>query len=166
MKSFNRLKTDKKLVLIGGAPFASEYVQAIEKEAGDNVVLPGFCYDREILRDIWCNCYAYIHGNEVGGTNPALLQAMANRNYILARDVTFNRDVLSNCGQYYDKDVDALVSKMQWTLDHPEQMERGRNKAVQRIREKYNWDDVAVAYEKLFQAIKNGEHPWRSRGKI
>ena len=42
----------------------------------------------------------------------------------------------------------------------------GRNKAVQRIREKYNWDDVAVAYEKLFQAIKNGEHPWRSRGKI
>ena len=77
VKSFNRLKTDKKLVLIGGAPFASEYVQAIEKEqAGDNVVLPGFCYDREILRDIWCNCYAYIHGNEVGGTNPALLQAM------------------------------------------------------------------------------------------
>jgi glycosyltransferase involved in cell wall biosynthesis len=69
LRAFKRLKTDKKLVLLGGAPFVSEYVQAIEREGGDNVILPGFCYDQELLRDIWCNCYAYVHGNEVGGTN-------------------------------------------------------------------------------------------------
>lgn len=160
VRAFNRLETGKKLVLIGGAPFASEYVRAIEREAGENVVLPGFCYDRDVLRDVWSNCYAYIHGNEVGGTNPALLQAMASGNYVIARDVDFNRNVLADCGRFYAKDEAALAEAMQWTLDHPERLDEGRQKAMRRIREHYDWDQVAMLYDRLFQELVRGDHPW------
>ena len=162
VQAFNRLKTDKKLVLIGGAPFASKYVQAIKRESGENVILPGFNYDKDVLRDIWCNCYSYIHGNEVGGTNPALLQAMACGNYVIARDVAFNREVLAECGKFYTKNEEDLTRAMQWTLDHPDRLDEGRKKAQQRIREHYDWDQVAIGYDQLFQKLVHDVYPWPS----
>jgi len=160
VQAFNCLKTDKKLLLIGGAPFASKYVQAIERESGENVILPGFNYDKNVLRNLWCNCHAYIHGNEVGGTNPALLQAMANGNYVIARNVIFNRNVLTDCGRFYAKDKKDLAKAMQWTLDHPDLLDEGRKKAMQRIRTHYDWNQVAMKYDQLFQKLVRGDYPW------
>ncbi len=72
VEAFNRLKTDKKLVLVGGVRYGSDYFPELKAAAGGRVLLPGFIYDKDLFKELWCNCYAYIHGNEVGGTNPAL----------------------------------------------------------------------------------------------
>ncbi|MBE0596626.1 MAG: DUF1972 domain-containing protein [Desulfuromonadales bacterium] len=161
LRAFQGLDTDKKLVLVGGVPYDSDYARQIRQEAGEGVLLPGFIYEPELLRELWCNCYAYVHGNEVGGTNPALLQAMANGCPTLAIDVPFSRDVLDDTGIFFAHETEDLRQKMGWTLAHPEELNLLREKAVARIREHYSWEEVADGYERLFEELVEGRHPWR-----
>jgi glycosyltransferase involved in cell wall biosynthesis len=156
--AYSRLKTDKKLVLVGGVPYESKYSRQIKSEAKDGVIMPGFIYDKELLNELWCNCYAYIHGNEVGGTNPALLQAMASSCITIAIDVLFSRDVLSDGGIYFVKDPENLASKMQWTLEHPTELKDYKQRALERIREHYSWDKVTDGYELLFNELVAGKY--------
>ena len=160
IKAFKKLNTKKKLVLVGGNPYPSQYTREIEKDAGGNVLLPGFIYDQDILKELWCNCYAYVHGNSVGGTNPALLQTMASGCFSIASDISFNHDVLDNCGIFYKTNKESLAEKMQWTLDHEDQLDTYRQKAQHRVREHYTWDRIADQYEELFQELVQGKYPW------
>lgn len=155
IQAYKRLATDKKLVVIGGVPYESDYSQQISKEAAGhpNIILPGSIYDKELLNEIWCNCFAYVHGNEVGGTNPALLQAMANRCFTIAIDVSFSRDVLADSGIFFAKDVQTLATRMQWTLDHGQELTAYKDNAVERIRLHYSWEKVTDDYEALFEEM-------------
>lgn len=158
--AYKRFETDKKLVLVGGVSYESEYSQQIkfEAKAKEGIILPGFIYDKELLNELWCNCYAYIHGNEVGGTNPALLQTMASGCFTIAIDVPFSRDVLNDGGIYFGKDPENLASKMRWALDHPTELKDYKERALERIREHYSWDKVADGYELLFNELVAGKY--------
>lgn len=153
LEAFKKLNTDKKLVLVGGVPYESPYSRQIVAEKNERVVLPGPIYDKELLNELWCNCYAYIHGNEVGGTNPALLQAMASGCFTIAIDVPFSRDVLRHGGIYFMKRPEDLTEKMRWALEHPDDRPAYCSRAVQRIIERYSWEKVADDYEALFCEI-------------
>jgi glycosyltransferase involved in cell wall biosynthesis len=166
IRAFKRLNTGKKLVLVGGNPYPTEYTRQIAKEAGDGVVLPGFIYDKERLDELWCNCFAYVHGNSVGGTNPALLQAMACGNLVMAFDNGFNRDVLTDCGVYYSANERSLASKMQWALDNEGKLKEFSRKAQKRIEETYSWDKIADEYERVFLDVHEGKYPWRFNWRV
>jgi len=160
IQAYKKLNCRKKLVIVGGVPFPSEYSRQIEKEASDKILLPGPIYENSVLRELWCNCYAYIHGNEVGGTNPALLQTMASGCFTIAIDVSFSKDVLKDCGIYFCKSVNDLADKMVWSIENEEDLDEYKVRAVQRIIRYYNWDDVAESYETLFSQLKSGKYAW------
>jgi glycosyltransferase involved in cell wall biosynthesis len=155
IQAYKQLTTDKKLVIIGGVPYESDYSRKIIDEATGhpNIILPGSIYDKELLNEIWCNCFAYIHGNEVGGTNPALLQTMASRCFTIAIDVSFSRDVLSDAGIFFENNIEALTNQMQWAQDHNHELAAYKEKAVERIRSHYSWDKVTDDYEALFEEM-------------
>jgi glycosyltransferase involved in cell wall biosynthesis len=161
IRTFRKLKTDMKLVLVGGNPYPNDYTKAMEREATENVILPGYIYDQGILRELWCNCLAYIHGNSVGGTNPALLQTMASGCFTISIDVNFNHDVLDDCGIYFDNNEESLAEKMNWALDHEDELESYGKKAQTRIKEHYTWDKIADQYERLFYELHSGKYPWK-----
>jgi glycosyltransferase involved in cell wall biosynthesis len=151
--AYNRIRTDKKLVIVGGVPYESEYSRQIKAQAGSNILLPGPIYDKALLNELWCNCYAYVHGNEVGGTNPALLQTMASGCFTMAIDVPFSHDVLRDGGVYFAKDADDLASKMCWSLEHSAELPGFKQRALARIRSHYCWEKVTDGYEQLFQEL-------------
>ncbi len=155
IQAFKKLNTDKKLVLVGGNPYPTEYTRRIESEGDDRVLLPGFIYDQELLKELWCFCHAYVHGNSVGGTNPALLQSMASGSFVMAVENPFNRDVLADCGSYYAPAPDSLAERMQWSLDNADALDDFRGKARRRIEAHYCWDKVADQYEHLFFEMTN-----------
>lgn len=161
VKAFNKLETDKKLVLVGGNPYPNSYTKEIEKSATEKVILPGYIYEPDLLRELWCNCFAYIHGNSVGGTNPALLQTMGSGCFTISINIQFNRDVLADCGIYYESNEDSLVEKMTWSLNNEDKLNFYGKKAQNRILEYYNWDKVADQYEELFYELADGKHPWK-----
>ncbi|WP_243367320.1 DUF1972 domain-containing protein [Fundidesulfovibrio soli] len=156
LRAFKHLQTGKKLVLVGGCPYPSVYAGSIESEAGPSVLLPGFIYDKELLAELMGNCFAYVHGNEVGGTNPALLQAMAAGCFVMARDVLFNREVLDDCGIFFEPEEEKLAQAMGWSLEHAGELDGYRGRAMERIRTTYDWDQIALGYERTLLKIAGG----------
>jgi len=160
IQAFKTANTGKKLVVVGGVPYESEYSRQIEAEANENVILPGFLYEKDQLNELWCNCLAYIHGNEVGGTNPALLQTMGAGCFTIAVDVPFSHDVLQDCGIYYNKSIESLSLKMTWAAENKDNLTEYKERAVKRIQSQYTWDKVADGYEELFWQLLVGKYPW------
>ena len=155
LRAFKKLESSKKLVVVGDAVYESSYTRAIKKAAAEDnrIIRTGFIYDRELLRELFCNCAFYVHGNEVGGTNPSLLEAMGAGCFVVARDVPFNREVLREAGIYYQKDEEDLRQKMEWALrpENSQRLQAGRVMAREIIRQDYQWDKVAEAYEALLR---------------
>ena len=157
VQAYNKLDTDKKLVLVGGVKYESEYSRRIKNEATDRVLMPGFIYDQDLLTELWCNSYAYIHGNEVGGTNPALLQSMAHGAFVISVDVPYNREVLGEGGIFYEKSSEGLTEKMRWALENPSKLGTYKKHALERIEERYTWEGITDKYEVLFEGLVQGK---------
>jgi glycosyltransferase involved in cell wall biosynthesis len=153
IRAFQRIETNKQLVLVGGVQYKTPYSEEIFSVKDPRINLLGFIYDKRIIRELLCNCYAYIHGNEVGGTNPALLEAMGSGCFVIARDVPFNREVLQNAGIYFQKNSDDVLEKMSWALQRPEETRKKGEEGRSIIRDRYRWDMVVDRYEKLFASI-------------
>jgi len=144
------------VLAIAGAPaWRSPYAASLLRVRDPRVRFIGGVYEPGALDALLANAFAYIHGNEVGGTNPALLQAMGAGRCVLAFDVGFNREVLGDAGLYY-RDEAGLRRQVEHLLAHPgEAQERGR-RARERAARLYRWDAVADDYERLFAGMSVG----------
>ncbi len=150
IQAFQKTATGKDFVLVGGAPYRSAYAAEIFSCEDSRVKRPGFIYHPDLLRELLCHCYAYIHGNEVGGTNPALLQAMASGCFVICRDVPFNREVLRDAGIYFRKDAGDLSEKITWALEHGSRIKKKGEEGRSIIKNHYDWDHVADQYLRIF----------------
>ena len=111
----------------------------------------GTVYDSELLKKIRENAYAYIHGHEVGGTNPSLLEALGSTPLNLLLDVGFNREVGQEAALYWKKDTGSLSS----LINKAEQIEAHKRyliekQAKKRIHTVYSWDFIGSEYLKIW----------------
>ena len=152
IKAFLAAQTDLKLMIIGGASKKTPYAKQIQQEAErtDKVILPGFIYDKDVLNVIWQNSLFYVHGNSVGGTNPALLQAMAAGRPIAAIDCVFNRETMNNNGYFFDRSVSSLARIIQIINNDNLDAKQYAANNLKRIESHYNWERITNLYENLF----------------
>jgi glycosyltransferase involved in cell wall biosynthesis len=152
IEAFKKIETEKKLLILGNLNKKSKYINKLLRLKNGKIEMPGSIYEKEFVCEIFSNAFAYIHGNEVGGTNPALLKAMGSGNCIISFDVPFNREVLGDCGFYF-KDVNELKEKIEYLLKNPEVVERYGKMARERAEKLYRWEKVIDDYENLFFKI-------------
>ncbi|WP_263786828.1 DUF1972 domain-containing protein [Salinibacter grassmerensis] len=122
---------------------------AEEHGASGQIVFGGTVYDQPLLRAIRIGAHAHLHGHEVGGTNPALVEAMGLGSLILALNTRFNREVLGRAGLYFGKSVKDLV-RMLHLADRLSDatIQKHQQRAVERVRSHYNWPRIVDAYER------------------
>ncbi len=149
VRAFEEMDTAKELVIAGGANWKSPYVYNIKKSRDSRLRFLGPVYREGHIETLHANAFAYIHGNEVGGTNPALLKAMGSGNAIIALDVNFNREVLGDSGLYFSE-VSGLKKQMELLLASPAKVAELRKAARERAEKLYRWTTVIDDYEKLF----------------
>jgi len=149
IREFEQVETDKGLAIVGGSPYSYKYGEMLRKTKDPRIRLLGGIYGPR-YRALMKNAFAYVHGHEVGGTNPVLLDAMAAGQCIIALDVPFNREVLGNAGFYFTKTDGDLSSKVRYVLEHPEERYLYRKKAEQRVREMFPWSRTINEHEALF----------------
>jgi glycosyltransferase involved in cell wall biosynthesis len=145
--------TSKKLVIAGGANYDSPFHRRLRGLATDRVIFTGHIHDQSVIKELHCNCFAYVHGHSVGGTNPSLLKAMGYGNCILALDTVFNREVLDDTGLFFPKDENALAQLMHRVESEPRLVEELRHKGPRRIEKSYSWDRVSEQYDELFREV-------------
>jgi len=150
-QAFEQLRTPFKLALIGDAPYAADYIGRVRATSDPRVVIPGAIYG-EGYRELGSHCFAYIHATEVGGTHPALIEAMGHGALTVYLDTEENAEVAGGAGLPFQRDT--LTQVLQRTLDMAEtEREALRRKAQERIRTRYSWDAVTDAYEKLLTRL-------------
>jgi glycosyltransferase involved in cell wall biosynthesis len=145
--------TSKKLLIVGGANYETDFHRRLYSKASDRVMFTGHIHDQRLLKELYCNCFAYIHGHSVGGTNPALLRAMGYGTCILAHDTVFNREVLGGTGLLFPRDATALATLMEEVESNPELVSALRRRGPERITKEYTWDKIAGQYEELFREV-------------
>src|SRR3954468_2057480 len=119
IEAFRKVRTELKLVIVGDAPYASEYKRKIYQLAkGDlRIIFTGFVFGRD-YRSLQQNAYAYIHATEVGGTHPALIEAMGFGNCVLCLSTIENEEVAASAAIFF-RDVDQLSTELQKINDEP-----------------------------------------------
>jgi len=153
VKAFEQVKTDMKLLIVGSAPFADAYIRDLKSTTDPRILFPGALYG-DIYTALRANAYVYINAMEVGGTHPAILEAMGAGNCVLVSDIIYNEEAVADTGvTFRNKDVDDLRRKLQWLVDNPPAVERYRMVAVERVRTEYNWERVTDEYERIFETL-------------
>ncbi|EKF52593.1 beta 1-4 rhamnosyltransferase Cps2T [Lactococcus garvieae] len=152
IRSFMASNTEKDLVIITNYEGNTFYEELRQKTAFDQdkrIKFVGTVYDQNELRYIREHATAYLHGHEVGGTNPGLLEAMWSTAVNLVLDVNFNRETAGESVLYFSKDELAekinQISNLEIT-DRKELQKKSRT----RIQERYMWDMICTQYEELF----------------
>ncbi|MDZ7261137.1 MAG: glycosyltransferase [candidate division KSB1 bacterium] len=153
VKAFEKVRTELKLVIVGDAPYSSQYIAELKKTKDPRIIFTGYVFGQG-YRELQSNAYFYIQATEVGGTHPALLEGMGYGNCVLVNDVPEHREVVGEAGLMFTTKVpNDLAEKIQFLVDHPEVVERYRELAIKRIKEKYTWEKVTNGYETLFKKM-------------
>ncbi|MDO9355475.1 MAG: DUF1972 domain-containing protein [Solirubrobacteraceae bacterium] len=139
-----------KAVVVGSANFDNPVTQRLEAlQAAGRVLWLGHVADQDLLAALWQHCGVYVHGHSVGGTNPALLQALGAGAPTIALDTVFNREVLRSEEQLFPHHIEALAVRISQLCNDAELRtqltERGRSV----IDGRYTWDGVCGAYRDL-----------------
>src|SRR5215471_913896 len=150
-EAFETLVTDMHLALIGDAPYAHEYIQRVRNTSDPRVIIPGAIYG-EGYHELESHCFAYIHATEVGGTHPALIEAMGRGALVLYRNTPENAEVAGDAGLPFEPEDLPLKLRQIFSLSEFERQSL-RRKAQERVRTNYSWDAVTDAYERLLRRL-------------
>jgi glycosyltransferase involved in cell wall biosynthesis len=151
IKEFQTVDTSKRLVIAGGSTYGSKYWKALRASGDPRVCFVGGVYEPGHIEALYRNAFAYVHGHEVGGTNPALVQAMGAGCCVLALDVPFNLEVVGNAGLLWNKEPGSLASQLKGVLAEPARAEGLRFAAKQRAEQRHSWEDIASEYDRFFR---------------
>jgi glycosyltransferase involved in cell wall biosynthesis len=157
IEAFKRVRTAYRLLIVGDAPYAEQYINSLKASArGDKrIVFTGFVFGQD-YRALQQNAYCYVHATEVGGTHPALLEAMGYGNCVLTLATPENIEVVGEAGVPYIDEYD-LAEKLKRILRDGSLVQAYRNRAQQRIKKHYDWETVVDQYEQLFARMSGQE---------
>jgi glycosyltransferase involved in cell wall biosynthesis len=139
------------LVVVGDAPYAASYIRDLRASADPRVLMPGAIYG-EGYRQLLANAAVYVQATEVGGTHPALVEAMGYGRVVCYNATPENEEVAGGAGLPFEaRDPATLARLLRGVLDDPAGHSVWKERARERTRERYRWDDVVDRYEAVLE---------------
>ena len=152
IREFMASSTKRDLVIIcnqEGNPFLEELRVRTGFDQDPRVKFVGTVYDQDLLKYIRKEAFAYIHGHEVGGTNPGLLEALAHTDLNLVLGVSFNQTVAKDTAHYWTKETGNLAHLIN-QLDPLEDVSEWGQRAKANMKQNFTWEKIVGEYEELF----------------
>lgn len=152
--AWRNVRTDRRLVIVGDDPWETDYKARLHALADDRVLFTGYVFG-DGYAELLSGCYAYVFPDEIGGTHPALVEAMGAGAAILANGTEANREVLGDAGRTWGSGEGATgiergISELENTPDLVAELgERARKRAAS----EYNWDRVADQHRQLYRSL-------------
>lgn len=155
IREFMKSDTKKDLVLVTNAEKNKFYKKLLKDTGFDKdprIKFVGTVYDKELVKKIRENCFAYIHGHSVGGTNPSLLEALASTDINILYDCGFNREVAEDGAWYFGKGLGLLAKTIDEVDGTSDNIISSLVKAVRsKVSSLYSWDLIVGEYEEVFK---------------
>jgi glycosyltransferase involved in cell wall biosynthesis len=159
IRAFEATKTDKKLVIVGDDPWERDYVRGLKNTQDKRIIFTGGIYG-DGYAQLQQNAYIFVLPDEVGGTHPALVEALGFGNCVLVNDTPSNLEVIAASGFSYrgSEGADDLRCQLQMLLDNPVLVTKYRQQAFQRAREHYRWKDVVRQHASFYELVLGGKN--------
>src|ERR1700761_7903168 len=149
-EAFEKVDTDFKLAVIGDAPYAAAYIRQVKDTRDPRIVFPGAIYG-EGYRQLQSHSAVYVQATEVGGTHPALIEAMGRGSLVLYLQTPESDEVTAGTGVPF---TDDLPGKLQWAVNLSQEERAGwSSRAMERVQSHYSWTAVTDQYEELFRKL-------------
>ncbi len=150
VQGFSTKRRGYQLVVLGNYDQDNLYHRAIKFAAGAEVRFIGAVYDKPVVQSLRFHCAAYVHGHQVGGTNPSLVEALGAGNPVVAHDNRFNRWVAGDAATYFTS-ADTLSSRMDELLSSTARLTSLHDHGQVRFNEAFTWHDILNQYERLLE---------------
>jgi glycosyltransferase involved in cell wall biosynthesis len=151
INAFEQVETDMSLVIVGDAPYSQTYIEGLKATKDPRIIFTGYVFGSG-YREFQSHAYCYIHATSVGGTHPALIEAMGFGNCVIANGTPENREVVRDAAVIFEENSAAdLAEKIRMVVNGHISVDDYRGKAVRMIEEHYTWEKITDAYEKLFR---------------
>ena len=151
--AFHGLETDLKCVIVGDAPYAEEYIASLKKlaEGDKRIIFTGYVFGRG-YHELGSNARIFVETSGVGGTHPALVEAMAFKNCVVTYNTPENLETIGEAGFAYDGKIggDDLRKVLDHLINNPDLVQSYSQLAWQRAQSHFTWESVTDAYERLF----------------
>lgn len=156
-EAYRAVGGDLPLVMVGSAPYAGAFIRSFKDGADSRIHFPGAIYG-EGYRELLSHAFAYVHATEVGGTHPALVEAMGYGNCVVLHETPENREVAGDTAFYFDaQSPDTLSTRLadllRWRSFAPSELDIRRQETARRALERFSWDRVTDLYLALFQGL-------------
>lgn len=155
--AYQNVKTNKKLVIAGGASDTNHYFLKLKEKAqnNENIIFTGFVQGRD-LDELYSNAYIYCLPSDLEGMPLSLLEAMSYGNCCLTSDIDECAEVLQDKGITFKKsNVKDLTKKLQNLCDNADIVKKLKNNAQSYILNKYNWDEIVEKTLELYKKEAN-----------
>lgn len=163
VEAFALLGGETPLLMVGGAPYANDFIASFRATADPRIRFPGAIYGRG-YRQLLSHALVYIHATEVGGTHPALVEAMGYGNCLVVNDTPENREVAGEAAVYFRAGAPAtLAAALERLRSDPQEIARLGRAAAARAMERYNWETIAGQYASLLYSAAGSPPDARPR---
>ena len=155
IKAYKMLRTDKKLVIVGGTSDTNDYVRQLYDMAGDDpsIIFTGF-QQGPVLEELYSNAYLYVLPSDLEGMPLTLLEAMNYGCCCVTSDIGECADVMSGSGITFPRgNAEALREALQDLCDHPEKAETLRIAAKKTVSSKYTWKEITTQTDELYRSL-------------
>ncbi len=168
IEGFLKSDSKRKLVIVGDVPFQDEWADPLKQIKDDRLIFTGYVKNANTLAALYFHCFAYFHGHEYGGTNPALLKAMGYGCAILALNTPFNQEVLQNGkhGWFFEKSFHSFKLIIEKAEASPEELVKLRLTAREGLTLKYNWEFVTDQYLEVLESLSKKKYPKEKRKEV
>jgi glycosyltransferase involved in cell wall biosynthesis len=164
VEAFKQIDTDMKCVIVGDAAYAQDYIASLKASAADDprIIFTGYVFGKG-YHELGTNAHIFVETSGVGGTHPALVEAMAFGSCIITHDTAENLETIGDAGFSYagKGGADSLRDVLKRMLDNPTLAAEYKQKAQHRANTVYTWDAVTDEYERLFYQLLNRPLPDR-----
>lgn len=156
IEAYQKLRTDKKLVIAGGLSDSAGYGEKLKKLAANhsNILFTGFVQGR-MLEELYSNAYVYVLPSDLEGMPLSLLEAMSYGNCCLTSYIDGCIDVMGDCGVTFSRgDTEDLFEKFQYLCDNPLVVDAYKKQSAEYVCNKFNWNDVISRTLAIFEGVK------------
>lgn len=153
IKAYKNVKTDKKLVIVGGSAHTDKFVKELKALAADDkrIIFTG-AQSGKIINEFFSNAYLFVQPSESEGMSIALLEAMAAGTATLVSDIPENREVISYTGYTFkNKNVADLIGKLNGLLHNPDMVREMGEMQKKRALKEYNWETITAQTQNVYQ---------------
>ena len=157
IREYTRSNVEMPLVIVGDAPYDPAYLALLHALSNNRVLFVGRISDQARLNSLYSGAYLYIHGHEVGGTNPSLLRAMNAGAAPLTIDVDFNRFATGDSAFVFSRHEGNLSDQLKYLVTNPSLILKVSERMLARVKSHFTWDGVVRAHTHLFSKLISRE---------